>query len=113
MKSKMTDDLKFSSPEAWRARATELFGDDELDWTFECPMCKHKTTVRDWRDAGAPLDSVAFSCVGRWTKAGEFKAGDKGPCTYAGGGLFKLNPVSVEGMDDRSFAFAGPEQEVR
>lgn len=96
----------------WRAKATALFGPCNLDWRFICPACGHVASVQDWKDAGAPATSAAFSCVGRWTGAAReaFGTGD-GPCNYAGGGLFRLNPVAVvdpDGHVTHAFAFADP-----
>ena len=60
---------------------------------------------------------MAFSCVGRFTGAGPAMKGQPGPCNYAGGGFFKLNPVTVvdlprddgKGTDNVTFfAFADP-----
>jgi hypothetical protein len=109
--------------EAWRAKGDELFGADFMKWKFVCPVCGHIATVQDWKDAGAPAQSAAFSCVGRWaganpqtTKEGTIGPNGlqgKGPCNYAGGGLFQLNPVSVidpDGVTRRVFAFAEPVQ---
>jgi len=46
-------------------------------------------------DAGARM--AAFSCIGRLeTPATDAFSGKKGPCNYAGGGLFQLNPIYVE-----------------
>ena len=102
----------------WRVKATELFGEDFMQWKFVCPVCRHVASVADWKDAGAPVQSAAFSCVGRWAGANPKTAkGDigpngiegKGPCNYAGGGLFKLNPVTVvdpDGHELHAFAFA-------
>jgi hypothetical protein len=51
--------------------------------------------------------------VGRFTGADDantFK-NTGGPCTYAGGGLFGLNPVEVvmpDGRSNRVFDFAAP-----
>ena len=70
----------------WFAEGDRLFGKDALDWRFVCPSCGHVAAARDWIAAGAEEGHIAFSCVQRW-------AG--GPCSYAGGGLFKLNPVTV------------------
>jgi hypothetical protein len=97
--------------EEWKAKGRELFGDDALTWRFVCPSCNHVATVADWRDAGATEGGVAFSCIGRWTNAGGDKAfrGKGGPCNYAGGGLFKLNPITVvmpDGVERDVFAFA-------
>jgi hypothetical protein len=96
----------------WRAKAAELFGPCNLDWRFICPSCGHVASVQDWEDADAPATAAAFSCVGRWSGAAReaFGKGD-GPCNYAGGGLFRLNPVAVVDPDGHVmhvFAFAEP-----
>lgn len=98
----------------WIAEGTRRFGEFGLAWRFVCPSCGHVATPKDWRDAGAPEGAIAFSCVGRYLGAkgdNSFKR-DGGPCNYAGGGLFKLNPVRViddEGKEHNVFAFAKPE----
>lgn len=99
--------------EEWKAEARQLFGDDPLDWAFVCPVCGHRATVRDWRAAGASEGMIAFSCIGRsaGAKREAFGKGPrkKGPCNYAGGGLFALNPVSVaypDGATRATFEFA-------
>lgn len=104
--------------EEWRAKAAELFGADHMKWKFVCPVCKHVASVEDWKNAGASVNSAGFSCVGRWAGVNpETAKGDvgpngiegKGPCNYAGGGLFKLNPVTVvdpDGHEMHCFAFA-------
>ncbi|MCV2349311.1 VVA0879 family protein [Paucibacter sp. Y2R2-4] len=91
--TRMTED-------AWRAQAVERFGADPLKWRFVCPSCGHVAAVQDWRAAGAPEGSVAFSCVGRYTgdraaaAAAAFKYSG-GPCNYTSGGLFIINKVFV------------------
>lgn len=96
----------------WRAEAVALFGADQTTWRFVCPACGHVASVKDWKDAGAPVTSAAFSCVGRWSGAKrEAFADGPGPCNYAGGGLFAINPVTVVDPDGRvhhAFAFAEP-----
>ena len=78
-----------------RAEGTRRFGSDEMHWQFICPSCGHIASVQDWKDAGAEESAVAFSCVGRWL-TGAKQIGEKsGPCNYAGGGLFRLNPMKV------------------
>ncbi len=102
----------------WRKQATELFGEDFLKWKFKCPVCEHVATVQDYKTAGAPVNSAGFSCVGRWAGVNpDTEKGDigpngikgKGPCNYAGGGLFKLTPVTVvdpDGHEMQCFEFA-------
>jgi hypothetical protein len=95
----------------WRAEGTRLFGPDAKTWRFVCPVCKHVATPADWHEAGAHDGAIAFSCVGRFMPNPEKrrKNGDRGPCDYAGGGLFKLNPttvVSPDGSEHQMFAFA-------
>jgi hypothetical protein len=82
---------------AWRAEGAALFGADTSAWRFVCPSCGFVASVKDWRDAGARDGEIAFSCIGRHKGADgtrTFKR-EGGPCDYAGGGLFLLNPVRV------------------
>jgi len=90
----------------WQAEGEKLFGADSKKWRFVCPSCEHVATTQDWIDAGAPRAAIAFSCVGRWLDkpADAFVSKGKGPCNYAGGGLFCINTKSVE--DGYFFEFA-------
>lgn len=105
----------------WHAEAARRFGNDPDRWRFICPCCKHVASVADWRAAKAPESAIGFSCVGRWVGPKRdaiglnpppgLEAAGKGPCNYAGGGLFQLNPVEVEGPEgvQRMFEFAEPD----
>lgn len=97
--------------EEWEAEGRQRFGEDKLKWAFVCPICGHVATVQEYKDAGAPHGAVAFSCIGRWAGSkrqafGGEGAGEvrQGPCDYAGGGLFMVNPLEVDG--GRYFNFA-------
>lgn len=81
----------------FQAEARRRFGEDVSKWRFVCPACGHVASVQDWRDAGAPEGGIAFSCVGRWLDEARdaFEGDGPGPCNYAGGGLFGLNPVRI------------------
>ena len=81
----------------WRAEGARRFGDDHMKWRFVCPSCGHVQTPADYKAVNAPETAVAFSCIGRWTPGatGEIGQKGKGPCNYAGGGLFRLNPIRV------------------
>jgi hypothetical protein len=88
----------------WLAEARSRFGADPMKWRFVCPSCGHVASIQDWGTAGAGEGEVAFSCIGRHVgdRAGTEKAAfsrSGGPCNYAGGGLFKLNPVAVDFED--------------
>jgi hypothetical protein len=97
--------------ETWRSEGVQRFGPNSRTWRFVCPVCEHVASVQDWIDAGAP-GAAAFSCVGRFlpnSQRNAFGGRGLGPCDYAGGGLFKLNPVLVtfpDGSEIRSFEFA-------
>jgi hypothetical protein len=78
----------------WHAEGRRRFGDDEAQWQFICPSCGHIAKAQDWIDLGAQ-SAIAYSCVGRWTPAPKRMFNRPGPCNYAGGGLFALNPVQV------------------
>jgi len=94
----------------WRKEAESRFGPDEMTWRFVCPCCGHVATPRDWKEVGAAEGEVAFSCVGRHLSGRDaFDDNKPGPCNYAGGGLFRLNPVRVideQGGIHQVFAFA-------
>lgn len=92
--------------EEWEAEGVRRFGEDRMLWAFVCPVCGHVATVQDYKDAGAPSGAVGFSCVGRWAGPKRRAIGGEGPgpCDYAGGGLFMLNPLEVDG--GRYFNFA-------
>ena len=97
----------------WRGEAVTRFGADHMAWSFVCPACGHVQTVADYRDAGAPSSAAGFSCVGRYIEGSREAFGGEGdgPCNYTGGGLFRLNPVTVtddEGREIQMFAFAEP-----
>lgn len=95
----------------WLAEAERRFGPDAMKWRFVCPSCGYVASVQDWKDAGATEGEVSFSCVGRRRGADDAQTFQRkgGPCQYAGGGLFGLNPVVVEmpnGKKNNVFAFA-------
>lgn len=101
--------------EEWEAEGERRFGPDRMTWRFVCPVCGHITSVKGWRDAGAGSGEVAFSCIGRHVGAARraFGGEGSGPCDYAGGGLFRLNPVRVLCSDGdvlRLFEFADAEK---
>jgi hypothetical protein len=101
------------SHDDWKAAAIERYGDDVKGWRFRCPLCGFVARVQDWLDAKAD-DAIAFSCVGRWRENPRDafmpkRSKKKGPCNYAGGGLFRLNPVIVtraDGVEVQTFDFA-------
>ena len=95
--------------EEFKAEAVKRFGEDMMNWKFACPVCGNIASVEDYKKAGAPSGAVGFSCIGRWIPDSQEAFGkkpvEKGkPCNYAGGGLFGLNPIEVEG--NYYFAFA-------
>lgn len=96
--------------EQWVAEAVSRYGEDPMQWKFRCPSCHQTMTVAEYQEAGAPESYVAFSCVGRMRKnAAQIFERDNGTCDYAGGGLFRLNPVPVrfdDGKVVRYFDFA-------
>lgn len=88
----------------WVAEATAKFGEDATKWLFVCPSCGHVASVQDWKDAGASEGEIAFSCIGRHASDQKSAAENAfrksgGPCNYAGGGLFAINPVEVAFKD--------------
>lgn len=110
--------LIYGSVEEWQEEAKRRFGNNTLDWKFVCPSCGCETSVKQWKDAGAPENSVAFSCIGRFIEGTKGEIWDKngGPCNYTGGGLFQLNPIHVvdkNGATHQMFAFAEPSADTK
>lgn len=97
----------------WRTEGTRLFGENYHDWRFACPICGHVAAVSDYRqfkDAGASPNSATCECIGRYTRVDGFRAKGKGPCDYAGYGLFHASPIRIDndGHVTHCFAFAAP-----
>ncbi len=110
----------------WLAEAVKRFGKNAKKWRFVCPVCKTEQGIEDFLEHTELSEDeianvIAFSCIGRWAKGGcdhqglstkpvEKSASAKPAigCDYAGGGLFRLNPVKVEwqGKVHGTFAFA-------
>lgn len=99
---------------AWQAAAVERYGANAMHWRFRCPVCRVETNVSEWKEAKAPEGAIGFSCIGRYTLRPDEtppadESGRRQPCNYAGGGLFKLNPVRVvaeDGEEHAMFDFA-------
>lgn len=108
----MTTQLRQITFSEWQAEGAARFGSDRAAWAFVCPSCGHSQTVAELRGAGVPESAFGFSCIGRWLpKASDALSGRSGPCTYAGGGLFRLNPVTVltpDGKTHQVFEWAEP-----
>lgn len=44
---------KIMTIQEWREEGKRRFGKDYMDWKFECPMCGHIASIRDFKEAGA------------------------------------------------------------
>lgn len=99
----------------WSLEGEKRYGPDRKKWKFRCPVCGNIASAEDYFSIGAPADAVGFSCIGRWSRscdrAYKFDATkDSGPCDYSGGGLFRLNPITVvhNGEKTQFFDFEDP-----
>lgn len=106
----MPDEKRTVTLGEWHAEGKERFGGDPKQWKFICPGCGHVQSYQDFLDLGMEPKMaqgfVGFSCIGRWKGGVEFGEQDEGNgCIYAGGGLFRVNPVLVE--------YGGPEPAER
>lgn len=98
--------------EKYYEECSKRFGTNLHNWKFVCPVCGHVQSVQECRGVGMPLEAIAFSCIGRWTGAGPYQPGSSGPCNYAGGGLFRLNPVYLTDTKTTAFELAPAEPET-
>jgi hypothetical protein len=70
-------------------------------WAFVCPVCRTVQSMESLRRAGVRPDDadkfLAFSCVGRWTGAGEHPSNGKPGrgCNWSLGGLFSIHKLEV------------------
>lgn len=85
------------------AEMQKRFGADAKQWTFVCPMCKTRQSANDFYAAGFKPGTgevnkyLGFSCIGRFTNAGEHKTGTppgKG-CNWTLGGLFQIHELEI------------------
>ena len=99
--------------EQYLAEGEQKFGPDRMNWRFVCPSCGHVASAAEYKAAGAPEGAIGFSCIGRWVgaKIDAFEKGE-GPCNYAGGGLFNINPVEITGRSKPFFFFEFAEVEA-
>ncbi len=104
----MTMDLQEFTHAEWMAEGKRLFGDNVMDWAFVCPSCKRVTTTRQYQEAGAKVEAVGFSCIGRYLPECNDAFTGAAPCNYTSGGLICISPVLVHfgDKDVRCFAFA-------
>jgi hypothetical protein len=100
----------------WKQEAIRRFGTDPNRWRFVCPSCGHVASIQDWKDAGASEGEAAFSCIGRHISKSADIGGKPGPCNYAGGGLFQLNPITIthaDGHTSNVFDFADADEVLK
>jgi hypothetical protein len=110
----MNNTEKKLSYEEWEKIGSQLYGSDKKEWKFKCPSCSFVQTYNDFLKYTTKEDAqgmIGFSCIGRvMEEKGEFLGKKKKgkPCNYAGGGLFRINPVTIvsEGKEQNFFDFA-------
>lgn len=91
----------------WLQEGARLFGKDPMQWKFKCVVCGHVQTGQDFAgiDRIDPMNTVYFSCLGRWKK-------DVG-CDWTLGGLFQIHVLEVVTEDGKAmpcFEFAADEK---
>lgn len=109
----MTNKIKISH-EDWVKEALSR-NENPLQVKFKCPVCGYIATGQEYLDNGATEGAIGFVCIGRFKHSGMISdafGGRKvkhGPCNYTGGGLFRLNPITVifqDGTEKDFFDFA-------
>ncbi len=89
----MTERIQMTLAE-FKAKGKELYGDNYIDWKFECPSCHHPQSAKDWEDNKIDKDTIqnqlGFSCIGRHV--------ENIGCDWTLGGLFQIHTLEV--IDD-------------
>ncbi len=110
-KIKERGEIKRFTEKEWLDEGTKRFGENRLDWEFECPYCSTSQTARDFLDNSEDKEEmrklissgvVGFSCIGRYV---EKEIG----CNWTCGGLFQIHTTSVfteEGKEVPCFDFS-------
>ena len=82
---------KVMTQSEWMEEGKRKFGEDFKNWKFQCPMCGHIASIKDFKDAGADSPNCAYQeCIGRYTGQGSPKEGDSSGCNWAAYGLFGI-----------------------
>ncbi len=88
----------------WMEEGKRRFGQDFLNWKFQCPMCGHVASIQDFKVAGADNPNCAYQeCIGRYTGKDSPKKGDSSGCNWAAYGLFGIpngKGILVVGEDE-------------
>lgn len=91
----------------WQAEGRARYGDNVALWKFVCPSCGFIQSAMDYRAWNTPVRAIVvrlgFSCIGRTIAELNMKLPVVAfmerhlgyGCNYAGGGLFRINPVEV------------------
>lgn len=96
----------------WTNEGKQLFGKDFLEWKFECPVCGHVASIRDFKEVGADPNDAYQMCIGRVNGKGTKNQTDEGNgCNWAAFGLFGTvskgrTVISDEGNEVSVFDFA-------
>ena len=96
----------------WKAEGTEKFGENMMEWKFECPACGNVQSPEDFmkfKDRGATPSDAYFNCIGRFAGYKKVPGKKTQPCDYTMGGLIQLAKTIVigeEGEENRVFEFA-------
>lgn len=111
------------------AEMTARFGADPRKWKFKCPACGTAQSAEDFFAVGFKPGTgevnkyLGFSCIGRFTNAGDKgiaaknagKPWDKG-CNWTLGGLLHIHELEVilpDGSKQPAFEIADAPKEVK
>lgn len=82
---------KVMAKQEWLEEGKHRFGADFTKWKFQCPMCGHIASIKEFKEAGAKDPNSAYQeCIGRYTGKGSPKEGDSSGCNWAAYGLLGI-----------------------
>ena len=97
----------------WLNEGKNRFGEDFLDWKFQCPMCGHISSIREFKEAGADNLVCAYQeCIGRYMGKGSPKEGDSSGCNWTAYGSFEITNgkgiivIGKDGLGIKIYDFA-------
>lgn len=96
----------------WMKEGKNHFGKDFNNWKFECPVCNHVSSIKEFKDLGADPNDAYQQCIGRINGKGTKNQTDLGNgCNWAAYGLFGTAGkgrivITDEGKEVEVFNFA-------
>lgn len=110
--------MKTMELKEWKETGKELYGEEPINWKWECPACGHVASAKEFDEFGEDPSRAYQNCIGRVNGKGTSNGEDNGyGCNWAAYGLFGtlgkgINIVTEDGHEVEVFEFADVEESL-